>query len=72
MGNLLIAVDLGPLLLLVWAPGWAVLLSPGAGPLFRPNQKVKLDKSEAGRGGLFLHDDFLALTLELPPKAKEA
>jgi len=49
-GNVLIALDLGRLPLLVRAPGWAVLLPRGAGPPFRPDQKVKLDKSEAGRG----------------------
>jgi hypothetical protein len=27
-------------------------LPPDVGPPFRPDQKVKLDKSEAGRGGL--------------------
>jgi hypothetical protein len=27
-------------------------LPPDVGPTFRPDQKVKLDKSEAGRGGL--------------------
>jgi len=63
----LIALDLGSLPLLLWAPGWAVLLPPGAGPPFRPEQKVKLDKSEATGGGSFLRDGFLALTLELPP-----
>src|SRR5208282_1125048 len=31
----------------VRAPGWALLLPPGVGPPFRPDQKVKLDKSEA-------------------------
>ena len=53
-GKALIALDLGPLPRLLWAPGWAVLLPPGAGPPFRPEQKVKLDKNEAGRGGSFL------------------
>ncbi len=38
----------------VRAPGWALLLPPDAGPPFRPDQKVKLDKTEARRGGLFL------------------
>ncbi len=49
--------------------GWAVLLAPGAGPPFRPEQKVKLDKTEAGKGGLFLRHGFWALTLELPPSS---
>ena len=53
-GKVLTDLDLGSLPLLLWAPGWAVLLPPGAGPPFRPEQKVKLDKSEAGRGGSFL------------------
>jgi len=34
----------------VRALGWALLLAPGVGPRFRPDQKVKLDKSEARRG----------------------
>ena len=63
--KVLIALDLGPLPLLLWAPGWAVLVPPGAGPPFRPDQKVKLDKTEAGRGGLFLRHGFLVLKLEL-------
>jgi hypothetical protein len=65
-GKVLIALDLGPLPLLLWAPGWVVLLPLGAGPPFRPEQKVKLDKTEARRGGLFLRSGFLGLTLELP------
>ena len=52
--NILIRLGLDPLPLLFWAPGWAVLLPSGAGPPFRPEQKVKLDKTEAGRGGSFL------------------
>ena len=32
---------------------------PGFGPPFRPDQKVKLDKSEARREGLFLRHGFL-------------
>ena len=34
------------------APGWALLLSLGGGPPFRPDQKVKLDKTEAGLGAV--------------------
>ena len=51
----MIALDLGPLPLLLWAPGWAVLLPPGAGLPFRPDQKVKLDKTEATEMGLLLY-----------------
>ncbi len=42
-------------------PGWAPLLAPNVGPPFRPDQKVKLDKGEARRGGLslFVRHDFL-------------
>jgi hypothetical protein len=38
----------------VRVPGRALLLPPGVGPPFRPDQKVKLDKTEARRGDLFL------------------
>jgi hypothetical protein len=69
-GKVLIALDLGPLLLLLWAPGWAVLLSLDVGPPFRPDQKVKIDKSEAGRGGLFLRNGLLALTMGLSKSSK--
>ena len=48
----LFSFDLEPLPLPVGAPGWPLLLPPGVGPPFRPDQKVKLDKSEATRGGL--------------------
>jgi hypothetical protein len=40
-------------------PVRALGCSPGVGPPFRPDQKVKLDKTEAGRGGLSLRDGFL-------------
>ena len=35
------------------------LLPPGVGPPFHPEQKVKLDKSEATRAVLFFRHDFL-------------
>jgi hypothetical protein len=50
----LLFFDLEPLPLPVGAPGWALLLRPGVGPPFRPDQKVKLDKRDATRGGLSL------------------
>jgi hypothetical protein len=50
----LFSFDLEPLPLPVGAPGWPLLLCPGIGPPFRPDQKVKLDKSEATREGLSL------------------
>jgi hypothetical protein len=52
-GKVLIALELGSLPLLVWVRGLAGLLSAGVGPPFHPEQKVKLDKTEAGRGGYF-------------------
>jgi hypothetical protein len=48
-------------------PGWALLLSPGVGPPFRPEQKVKLDKGEATRGGLFFRHDFLGYDVGAAP-----
>ena len=50
----LFSFNLGPFPLPVGAPRWYFLLRPGIGPPFRPDQKVKLDKSEATRGGLSL------------------
>ena len=41
-------------MLQVRALGWGRLLRPFVGPQFRPDQKVKLDKSEARGGGSFL------------------
>src|ERR1700690_1906117 len=46
-----------------WFAG--TFLSPGVEPPFRPDQKVKLDKAQAGRGSL-LRRGFLPLTLKLP------
>ena len=40
-----------------------LLLPPGVGPPFRPDLKVKLDKTEARRGGLFLRRGFLGCPL---------
>jgi hypothetical protein len=42
--------DLEPLARPIAAPGWPLLLPTDVGPPFRPDQKVKLDKSEATRG----------------------
>jgi hypothetical protein len=50
----LFSFDLEPLPLPSGAQGWPLLLPPGVGPPFRPDQKVKLDKSEATRGDLSL------------------
>ena len=49
-GKVFILLSLRDVPLAVRAPGWALLLPPGVGPPFRPDQKVKLDKSEARRG----------------------
>ncbi|MGA2966601.1 MAG: hypothetical protein ABSD64_10335 [Terriglobales bacterium] len=45
--------DLASFALRISALGPLPLLPPGVGPPFHPEQKVKLDKSEATRGGPF-------------------
>jgi hypothetical protein len=44
-------------------PVRALGCSPGVGAPFRPDQKVKLDKTEARRGDLFLRRGFLGCPL---------
>jgi hypothetical protein len=39
---------------------------------FRPDQKVKLDKTGVGIGGLSLRNGFLALAVELPRSSKKS
>jgi hypothetical protein len=46
-----------------------LLLPPGVGPPFRPDQKVKLDKSEATRGGSFLGCSPRGMTSVMLPAA---
>ena len=46
--------DLASFSLRISALGPLPLLPPGVGPPFRPDQKVKLDKSEATRWGFIL------------------
>jgi hypothetical protein len=43
-----------------------LLLPSGVGPPFRPDQKVKLDKTEARRGGLSLRHGFLGYDVGCP------
>ncbi len=43
------------------------MLPSGAGPPFRPEQKVKLDKTEAGKGGCFFAWWFLGSDVGTAP-----
>jgi hypothetical protein len=70
-GKVLTVLDLGAFPLLLRVRGWAGLLRAGVGPPFRPEQKVKLDKTEATGGGSFLAGmAFLGLALELARSSK--
>jgi hypothetical protein len=57
----LLLKDLAWLLAGISAFGLGLFLHPGVGSTFRPDQKVKLDKTMARRGGLFLRRGLFGL-----------